>query len=118
MLPVCAPAQDFEKSIRPVLVENCSACHNPANPKNRVDFLKAVSANDLDSQRGMWRNVALQIRNRTMPPAASKLTEEQRLQVAAWIDDRLRQTACNAGPFAGAVTVRRLNRRDYRNTIR
>ena len=36
----------------------------------------------------------------------------------AWIDNRLRQTACDVGDFAGAVALRRLNRREYHNTIR
>ena len=117
-LPAQSPAKDeFADSIRPVLAQNCAACHNP-NGKNRVNFLKANTAPDIESNRGLWRNVAAQLRNRTMPPIETKLTEDQRLHVAAWIDDRLRQTACNVGDFAGAVALRRLNRREYRNTIR
>ena len=53
-----------------------------------------------------------------MPPVETKLTEDDRLRVAAWIDNRLRQTACAVGDFAGAVALRRLNRREYHNTIR
>ena len=53
-----------------------------------------------------------------MPPVESKLSEDDRLRVATWIDNRLRQTACSAGDFAGAVAMRRLNRREYHNTIR
>ena len=115
---VGAPKDEFAESIRPVLAQNCAACHNPANPRNRINFLKANSAQDIESNRGLWRNVAAQLRNRTMPPVETKLTEEERLRVAAWIDDRLRQTACAIGDFAGAVALRRLNRREYHNTIR
>jgi len=113
-----APPDEFVQSIRPVLQEHCSACHSAANSKNRVDFLKAMSTQDVESSRALWRNVAAQLRNRTMPPVASKLTEDDRLRLASWISDRLRQTACAAGDYAGAVTVRRLNRRAYRNTVR
>ena len=108
----------FARTIRPVLAQNCAACHNPANPKNRIDFLKAANGKDIQSNRGLWRNVAAQMRNRTMPPVDSKLSEDDRLRVSTWIDDRLRQTACDAGDYAGAVALRRLNRREYRNTIR
>ena len=59
---------EFSQSVRPVLARNCGACHNPDNPKNRVDFLKAATAKDIESQRGLWRSVAAQLRNRTMPP--------------------------------------------------
>ncbi len=116
--PVPNATLEFSQSVRPVLVENCGACHNPANPTNRVDFLKASTVQDLESRRGLWRNVAAQLRNRTMPPVASKLSEEDRFRIATWVDDRLRETACNAGDYAGAGPPRRLNRREYHNTVR
>ena len=109
---------EFSQSVRPVLLENCGACHNPANPANRVDFLKAATVQDLETRRGLWRDVAAQLRNRTMPPVASKLSEEDRFRIATWVDDRLRETACNAGDYAGAGAPRRLNRREYHNTVR
>ncbi|MCX6613836.1 MAG: DUF1587 domain-containing protein, partial [Acidobacteria bacterium] len=111
-------ADDFAKDLKPVLEQNCSACHNPANPKNRLNFLKAQKAEDLNQSRMLWRDVATQLRNRTMPPMASKLTEADRLRVATWIDDQLRKTACTAGESAGAIPPRRLNRREFHNTIR
>lgn len=117
-LPQQAAGDDFAQAIRPVLMQNCAGCHNPANPKNRVNFLKAAAAKDLQANRGLWRDVAVQLRNRTMPPVESKLTEDERLRVATWIDARLRETACDAGDYAGAVALRRLNRREYHNTIR
>jgi mono/diheme cytochrome c family protein len=116
--PQQAPTDEFAQSIRPVLAQNCAACHNPASPKLRVNFLKAATAKDVEANRGLWRDVATQLRNRTMPPIDSKLTEDDRLRVALWIDNDLRRTACDTGDFAGAVAIRRLNRREYHNTIR
>ena len=82
------PAAEFANSIRPVLMENCSGCHKPAATRGPVNFLKAQTAKDIEADRGVWRNVAAQLRNRTMPPVASKLSEEDRIRVALWIDDR------------------------------
>ena len=110
-------SRDFSQTIRPVLERNCSACHNPAKAKGPA-FLKAASVADMEANRGLWRNVAAQLRNRTMPPTASKLTEDERLQVSSWIDNRLRKTACSTGDYAGPAISRRLNRREYHNTIR
>src|SRR5260370_29739606 len=105
------PPDDFSQSIHPVLVQNCGPCHNPAiNPKSHVDFMKSETAKDVESRRGIWRDVTIQLRNRTMPPVATNLTEEERLHVATCVEAYLRQTACNAGDFAGAVAPRRLNR--------
>ena len=113
-----AAQDEFAHSIRPTLMEHCGACHNPENPRNKVDFLKASTAKDIESRRGAWRNVAAQLRNRTMPPMASKLTEEDRLRISTWIDRRLQETACSGGSHAGPALIRRLNRREYRNTVR
>lgn len=118
LLLLAAQPDAFPQKIRPVLAEHCTACHNPANPKNKINFLKAQTAADLERDRGTWRKVAAHLRNRTMPPVASKLTEADRLHVATWVDQRLRQTACALGEQAGAVTLRRLNRRQYKNTLR
>ncbi|MDX2269192.1 MAG: DUF1588 domain-containing protein [Bryobacter sp.] len=111
-------AQDFQSEIRPVLEANCAACHNPKNPRNRIDFLKAVDESDLAVRRTLWRDVATQMRNRTMPPGNHKLSEADRMRVAGWIEQKLKSTACTAKDFAGFVPPRRLNRREYKNTVR
>ncbi|MBI3209879.1 MAG: DUF1592 domain-containing protein [Candidatus Solibacter usitatus] len=114
----CAHADEFAQRIRPVLEQHCAACHGPNNPQSKSTFLKAASVTDVDAARGVWRNVATQLRNRTMPPVASKLSEEDRFRVSTWIGERLRQSACAVGDYAGSVTLRRLNRREYRGTLR
>ena len=35
-----------------------------------MDFLKSQTADEMQSRRGIWRDVAIQLRNRTMPPVA------------------------------------------------
>src|ERR1700743_3162051 len=85
-----APAADeFVQTIRPVLASYCMPCHDPAG-QNAAKFLAAHTAKDIELNRGLWRNVAAQIRNRSMPPVASKITEEERLQVADWVENQLR----------------------------
>jgi len=110
-------ADEFTRSIRPPLVENCSACHNPNNPRNHLNFLKAASSSDVDQERSLWRNVASQLRNRTMPPADSKLSEDDRLRIATWVDGQLCKTLCNNADVAGVVAIRCLNGREDHNTI-
>ena len=114
-----AAAQDeFASLVRPVLVETCSACHAAEKPDNKRPFLRAMTAADVSRERGLWRGVALQLRNRTMPPSGPQPSEADRFRIATWIEEQLRATACEAGDFAGSVPTRRLNRREYRNTIR
>ena len=118
LLAVLAFADEFTEKVRPVLEANCAKCHNPANPRNRLNFLKAAGATDVEAQRSLWRNVATQLRNRTMPPGGAAMAEVDRLAVADWIEARLRNTGCTTGEYAGFVAPRRLNRREWKNTIR
>lgn len=111
-------ADPFTDRVKPVLQAHCGACHDPKSSKNRIDFLKAQKAEDLQQKRGLWRSVAIQLRHRTMPPVASKITDAERIEISRWVDATLRETACSTGPFAGYVPPRRLNRREYRNTVR
>ena len=110
-------ASEFESSVRPVLVEYCGACHAPGGD-NRIRFLEASSADSVSAEPGLWRNVAMQLRNRTMPPSGPQPSEGDRMRVADWIDRALRAGACDLGVYAGPVTVRRLNRGEYQNTVR
>jgi hypothetical protein len=112
------PAEEFSIKIRPTLLQHCGTCHNPESEKAPVPFLKATTVDGMQKSRGLWRNVATQLRNRTMPPRDSKLGEEDRLHIASWIEERLRSTACGVGDYAGPAVSRRLNRREYHNTIR
>ena len=109
-------ADEFQSEIRPVLVEHCQACHSQ-DSENRIRFLEAESVADISSDRSLWRNVAMQLRNRTMPPAGQPPPEKDRFRVASWIDETLRATACDLGEYAGPVVVRRLNRSEYQNTV-
>jgi len=106
-------AGEFEDRILPLLG------HEPGNSEHDIQFLDLTKAADMQKQRGIWRSVAVQLRNRTMPPAKRKHqpSDKQRAELAIWIDTHLVDTACDSGPFAGHVRPRRLNRLDYNNTV-
>ncbi len=112
-------AEYFKHEVLPVLDETCVDCHEAGNSKGDVPFMYAETAEAVAKMRSVWRSVAAQLRNRTMPPPEKKSqpTEEQRMAIANWIDDYLRRTACNEGPYAGNVVAHRLNRREYDLTV-
>ncbi len=113
------PADSFESSIRPVLVAACSDCHDTEESQGKAAFLSAQSAADVAIARHLWKSVAEQLLNRTMPPPEEpQPSESDRLRVANWVDQVLQQTACNHGEAAAPVTTRRLNRVEYDNTLR
>jgi hypothetical protein len=113
------PEKHFQEKVRPILVKYCGDCHDPEDPSNPVRFLNAQSIDDIAKQREWWRSVASQLLNRTMPPADDPQPAEQdRLELAIWIQETLRATACRHGDYAGEVMTRRLNGHEYDHTLR
>jgi hypothetical protein len=106
----------YKSEIRPILTSFCQECHKAGK---EIDFLSVKELSQIHSQRGNLRSTVAQLRNRTMPPAKEEQpTEEDRRKVADWLERVLRESAKEMGPYAGAVTARRLNRLEYDNTIR
>lgn len=116
LVPATLSADTFRSEVRPVLEEHCQACHS-ADSDNRIRFLRAQSSDDVAKDRSLWRNVAMQLRNRTMPPSGPQPSEGDRLRISSWIDETLRATACELGEHASPVVPRRLNRTEYENTV-
>lgn len=112
-------AKFFQHRILPILDQTCFECHEPGLSKGDVEFLSDEEVAAIQYNRSEWRSVAAQLMNRTMPPPDKEQPgEEDRMEVVEWIEDYLRRTACDLGPYAGNVTSRRLNRLEYDLTIR
>ncbi len=117
---VAAIADDaFQNRVLPILEQNCFDCHEPGLSKGDVPFLEAQKPADIDAMRSVWRSVAAQLRNQTMPPPDKpQPSDEDRKFAANWIDGYLRESAARMPPFAGQVMARRLNRLEFDRTIR
>ncbi|MBD3673209.1 MAG: DUF1592 domain-containing protein [Planctomycetaceae bacterium] len=112
-------ADHFETEIRPLLLKYCAACHDPEEQENAAPFLRAKTVDQIGTFRSLWSSAAEQLQNRTMPPADEEQpTEAERLKLSTWIEETLEATACSGDVYAGRVVTRRLNRREYDNTIR
>ena len=109
----------FHARIRPILEEYCFDCHADGVNKGNValdEFKSDLAAAD---DRVLWAKALKMLRAGLMPPANRKArpTPEQRQQVVYWIKyDVFRIDPQHPDP--GRVTVRRLNRAEYRNTVR
>lgn len=106
----------FKSEIRPLLINYCADCHNKGK---QIGFLALKDLSQIHTQRGNLRSSVAQLRNRTMPPADEQQPDEkERRELADWLERVLRESAHEMGPYAGAVTARRLNRLEYDNTVR
>ena len=71
------------------------------------------------AERRLWQKIASRVRDRQMPPEdGPELLPDDRQTLLTWIDQDLPAIPCNHKHHAGSVTIRRLTRDEYANTIR
>lgn len=110
--------KQFNETIKPLLQEYCYECHGDGMDKGKVTFDEFGSHDALMDDRKLWLSVLKHVRSDIMPPEKKpRPTTEQKAVLENWIKHDV--FALNeADPDPGRVTVRRLNRVEYRNTIR
>jgi hypothetical protein len=118
--PKPAPAADeFARDVLPFVEKHCISCHNPQ--KKKADLILTAYRDELSvvKNRTVWLAVAKMVQAGEMPPqtrprpAAAEM-ERFGKAVAAILDRADR----SARRDPGRVTIRRLNRTEYNNTIR
>jgi hypothetical protein len=112
-------AAEFRRDIQPILKNYCYDCHGDGANKGEVAFDGFASDQSLLQNRDLWWKALKNVRAGIMPPAKrqARPTEPEKELLAKWIKtDVFGIDAKNPDP--GRVTVRRLNRAEYRNTIR
>jgi len=111
-------AAQFHKDIEPVLQQYCYDCHGDGEKKGGVAFDEFTSDQAILTNRDLWWNALKYLRTGIMPPPKKDrptLAEQQR--IAAWIKSAVFDIDPN-NIDPGRVTLRRLNRVEYRNTVR
>jgi uncharacterized protein DUF1592/uncharacterized protein DUF1588/uncharacterized protein DUF1587/uncharacterized protein DUF1585/uncharacterized protein DUF1595/cytochrome c len=116
------PVEDaFRTKITPLLQKYCYKCHGPQlKPKADLNLTKYGSEASIRESRKVWKEVLGKLHTREMPPEDVKEqpTPEERDTLTKWLETTLNKVDPNAPKAAGRVTFRRLNRVEYRNTIR
>ena len=108
-----ATAADFEKDIKPLLENYCSDCHMDGSKKGDLS-LDTPELHDHKLWSAVWEN----LRAEMMPPfKKSQPSPDERQRIIAWIERDVFKVDPEK-PDPGRVTIRRLNREEYRNTIR
>lgn len=116
-ISVAAPA-DFAKEIEPILVDYCFDCHSDGSDKGDLLLDDYDQLADHLNNAELWLTVWENTRAGIMPPSEKKQpSTEQRDKLVHWIEEAVFKLD-PANPDPGRVTVRRLNRFEYENTIR
>jgi len=109
----------FRERTRPLLQKFCADCHSGDSAEGGLSLDRYRSAHDVLVGRGAWLTVLGKLRVKAMPPAdAPQPSDQERSLLIAWIDDAINNIDCDRDARPGHVTIRRLNRAEYRNTMR
>src|SRR6187399_1801499 len=111
-------AAHFHERVEPILEKYCFACHGYGERKGGHAFDEFKSDKALVGDQKLWSAVLKNVRAGLMPPhGEAQPTDAERKQLFDWIEfDAFGIDTANPDP--GRVTLRRLNRVEYRNTIR
>ena len=110
-------ADEYGKTVRPVLLQNCIRCHGGEDTNGDVDLKQIETAEQLLKQPELIEAVYDAIEGDNMPPESEpQLSAADRTQVLTELKQLLRIAASRTKP--ATQHLRRLNRFQYNNSVR
>ena len=116
-----APTPRFAKVVAPFLTKHCYSCHGGGKSKGDLTLDKYHDEQEIVKDREVWEDVVEMVRTGQMPPKTKdrpRPTPSEADLATQAIDDMLDQCDCTGLRNDGRVTIRRLNRTEYNNTVR
>ncbi|MBX9628861.1 MAG: DUF1592 domain-containing protein [Gemmataceae bacterium] len=113
------PADEFTTKIVPFVNKFCMPCHNADKAAGGLSLDAFQSTDHAKKDRKTWANVAHALAAGDMPPKKkAQPSKEEKAAVIDWVENALTKVDCGAPKDPGRVTLRRLNRAEYNNTVR
>ena len=108
----------YETKVLPLVAKYCGSCHGAKEGTAGLSLLAFKRQADVLRSRSEWEKVSQNISSAHMPPQGTpQPTQAERDLMTGWIDSTLSKSDCNLND-PGHITMRRLNRDEYNNTIR
>jgi mono/diheme cytochrome c family protein len=116
--PPAPDAAEFSKATHALFEQTCSTCHNAKDADGGFDVSRYESIETLSTDRERWQTILAKLRAGEMPPAGVAAPRAQIEALIRFLDRELPRIDASARPDPGRVTLRRLNRAEYMNTVR
>lgn len=108
----------WKDQVLPLMETYCYDCHGDGVKKGELALDRYDSISAMQANREVWKRIRDHLKQRLMPPLdEDQPADEERQEILAWIDDAVFPVD-PAHPDPGRVTLRRLNRVEYQNTLR
>ena len=96
----------------------CGKCHGPEKQNADIHLLKYDNVEAVARDRKIWRRVRAALSTREMPPRREpQLNDVDRDFLIDWVEAAFSAVDCDGPRDPGRVTLRRLNRTEYDNTV-
>ena len=119
--PATAPSTPnarFERDVAPLVKKYCVSCHSSPNGTAGVSLSAEKSFEAALKNRAVWDKVGPAVLDNRMPPAdMPQPTQAEREKLGHTLESLFSQIDCKLND-PGRVTMRRLNRAEYNNTVR
>ena len=110
---------EFQKTVQPFLASHCYACHGPNDEEGDVRLDSFHDDASLAKGIPTLEKALKMLNSRKMPPKDEpRPSEAEYTPVVAWVDTYTHNYYMNGPVDPGRVTLHRLNRVEYNNTVR
>lgn len=118
--PASEIARRFTENVRPVLENQCYACHGSEKQEAKLDLSRFDSAQAVAESPQLWQLVRQRLEAGEMPPEddQTNLPDQQRRAVVTWIAEAQQFEAEQNAGDPGRVLARRLSNAEFDYTIR
>ena len=113
-----AATPTFTSTVQPVLRRTCLGCHNDKLTSGNLNISAFLDPASVAGNREGWERIVNKLRAGEMPPKGVPRSTDQINAVTAFVQAEFDRADRRAKPNPGRVTVRRLNRVEYANTVR
>jgi mono/diheme cytochrome c family protein len=111
-------AATYKEHVVPLLTKYCTYCHGGKKPRAGLDLEKYRDESAVAKDPKVWGQVLDYLESEEMPPPSRPQPSAKEAELLKrWIEARL-SPGCDGPADPGRVTLRRLNRAEYNNTIR
>jgi len=108
----------FDKNVKPILKNTCAGCHNASVMSGGVNLTPYLEASTIADDRVSWDKSCRRSNPAKCLPKVCRAASAQITAFTGFIHGEFDKADAAVKPDPGRVTARRLNRNEYRNTIR
>jgi mono/diheme cytochrome c family protein len=110
---------DYQQNIVPLFTKYCIGCHGGKKPKGDLNLDDYKTSDVLLKKVDLMETMLANVKNGEMPPEGKpKPTRAELDALTGWLNGQIVKVHLNGKRDPGRVTMRRLNRNEYNNTIR